>query len=497
MMSATFPLRHLAVEATRLLQERRGIARYVRNLLREFALQRPSLQLTLFVKDRRDVAALRLLLASVHPTLASNATIDCIDALPTTAAEVAWYPWNFITTPAQAATMVATVHDIAPMLQHDHRWWKLLKRVKYRARYRRTVQLAHAIVTDSCFSRDELVHHLRADPASITVALLAADDVPLRGSDDAQPLEAAGVGAPFMLTVGGQDARKNLVMLYEAMGMLWARGVRVPLVQCGPALARETRARLGKAPWLHHVGYVSDDQLATLYRRCTALVFPSRYEGFGLPVAEAMRAGAAVICTRESSLPEVAGSAARYVAWNDAAAMADAMQELTLHEGARHTLQEAGRRQAARLSWAATARETLQAFDRAMVRRQGAVMSSALAAPGPSAPLAASAVKGAASPLHGARDAGTAAAARCAVAPVHPPDRVFTHALLRPVASGRGRLQHETDGIAQPRHPRGGQRMRRGVRVNLRLPAGFARIDVAHAGHEPLIEKDRLDGPTP
>ena len=404
MTSATFPLRHLAVEATRLLQERRGIARYVRNLLREFAIQRPALHFTLFVNDRRDVAPLRLLLASVHPGLAADATIDHIDALPTSPAEVAWYPWNFITTRAQTATMVATVHDVAPMLQHDHRWWKLLKRVKYHARYRRTVRLAHAIITDSSFSRDELVRRVGAAPGSITVALLAADDVPLQGGDDARPLEAAGVCAPFLLTVGGQDARKNLVTLYDAMGMLWARGVRVPLVQCGPAPARETRARLGKAPWLHHVGYVSDEQLATLYRRCTALVFPSRYEGFGLPVAEAMRAGAAVICTRESALPEVAGSAARYVAWNDAAALADAMQELALHERVRRTLQEAGRHQAARFSWAATARETLLAFDRAVLRRQGTTTSSALTALAPSAPLAASTVEGAASPLHGARD---------------------------------------------------------------------------------------------
>lgn len=404
MTSATFPLRHLAVESTRLLQERRGIARYVRNLLREFALQRPALQFTLFVNDRRDVAPLRLLLATVHPRLAADATIDHVDALPTSPAEVAWYPWNFITTRARTATMVATVHDVAPMLQHDHRWWKLLKRVKYRARYRRTVRLAHAIVTDSCFSRDELVRRVGAEPGRITVALLAADDVPLQGSDDTLPLEAAGVSAPFLLTVGGQDARKNLVTLYDAMGMLWARGVRVPLVQCGPAPARATRARLGKAPWLHHVGYVSDDQLATLYRRCTALVFPSRYEGFGLPVAEAMRAGAAVICTRESSLPEVAGSAARYVGWNDAAALADAMQELALHEGARRALQEAGRHQAARFSWAATARETLRAFDRAVLRHRGTTTSAALTAPTPSVPLAASAVKGAASSLHGARD---------------------------------------------------------------------------------------------
>lgn len=404
---------HVAVESTRLLQEQRGIGRYVRNVLREFATQRPLLRFTFFVTGSGDTARLRALLDTLHPSLNDRSWIEPADRLPHTDADIVWYPWNFVTAPAREATMVVTMHDIAPMLQLDHRWWKVLKRAKYRSRYRRTVNMAHAIVTDSLFSRDELVNKLQADASRISVTLLAADDLPLHAADDLSPLEQAGVSGAFFLTVGGQDARKNLGTLYEAMQALWARGVRIPLLQCGPAPARETRALLGNTPWLRHVGYVSDAQLATLYRRCTALVFPSRYEGFGLPVAEAMRAGAPVICTRESSVPEVAGDAAHYVPWQDAAQMADAMQQLAEHEAMRAGLREAGRHRSALFSWAATARDTMVAFERAISERGvmtlhatplPAVPPSPLSPPLPT-PLTAPAVVAAAPRLHRTHDA--------------------------------------------------------------------------------------------
>lgn len=400
---------HVAIEATRLLQEQRGIGRYVRNVVREFATQRPHLRFTFFVDSLGETERLRALLDTLHPSLNDRSWIELANRLPHTAADIVWYPWNFVTAPAQEATMVVTVHDIAPMLQLDHRWWKLVKRAKYRSRYRRTVNRAHAIITDSLFSRTELVDKLQADTTRISVTLLAADDLPLHVADDPAPLEQAGVSGAFFLTVGGQDARKNLGTLYEAMHLLWARGVRIPLVQCGPAPARETRALLGRAPWLRHVGYVSDAQLATLYRRCTALVFPSRYEGFGLPVAEAMRVGAPVICTRESSVPEVAGDAAHYVPWHDAANMADAMQHLAADDALRAGLREAGRHRSALFSWTSTARDTMLAFERAIGAR-GVVTLHAPSVPTlqPSplpSPLAAPAVVAAAPRLHRAHDA--------------------------------------------------------------------------------------------
>ncbi len=360
---------HLAIEATKLLGEKRGIGRYVRNLLRQFAQQRPTMRFTMYVARAEDTAPLHALLASWHEALAARTTIAMIDTLPESDADVVWYPWNLITTAARRPMVVSTL-DLAPMLQLDNQWWRVLKRLKYRRRYLRTAEQASAILTISEFSKREIVERLQVDPSRVTVTLLAADDLPLDETQAPLPDAAAAIGGPCFLTVGGQEGRKNLRTLYEAMALLHARGMTVPLLQCGPGMSAHTRALYGEAPWLMHVGYVTDAQLVALYRRATALVFPSRYEGFGLPVLEAMRAGGAVICADASSLPEVAGDAALRFTWNDAIALAEQMQRLITEPSVRDTLIARGHEQAARFSWATTAEQTLACFDRAATDRR-------------------------------------------------------------------------------------------------------------------------------
>lgn len=375
MPAQTRPLTHLAIEATRFPAERRGIGRYVRSLLREFAKQRPSLRFTLFVARTRDVAAVRAELDHLHPTLNTRTWVETVDRLPYTDADVAWYPWNFITVPTVHARHVVTVHDIAPMLQLDGRWWKFFKRAKYRARYARTLAMADGVVTVSQFSREELLEKTDAEAARISVTPLAANDLPFAAADDSTPLEWAGVSGAFFLTVGGQDDRKNLETVYDAMDRLWTRGVCIPLVQCGPSISACTRARMAQSPWLRHVGFVSDAQLVTLYRRCRALLYPSRYEGFGLPVLEAMTAGAPVICSDESSLPEVAGAAARYVSWHDAEEMSHTMQRVALDAPLRAALRAAGRQRATLFAWSTTAQATLLAFEGTLPARNAVALT--------------------------------------------------------------------------------------------------------------------------
>lgn len=355
---------HLAIEATKLLGERRGIGRYVRNLLRQFVLQRPAMRFTMYVARLDDTAPLQALLASWHEQLAARTTIALLDTLPETEADLVWYPWNLITRAAPTPMVVSTL-DLAPMLRLDDQWWRVLKRLKYRRRYQRTAARATAMLTISAFSKREIVERLQVDPSRVSVTLLAADDLPLDEAPAPLPALASAITGPFFLTVGGQEGRKNLRTLYEAMALLHAQGIAVPLVQCGPSMSPATRALYGTAPWLTHVGYVTDAQLVALYRRASALVFPSRYEGFGLPVLEAMRAGGAVICADASSLPEVAGDAALRFAWHDAPALAAQMLRVLHEPMLRDTLVARGRAQAARFSWAETAAQTLACFDRA------------------------------------------------------------------------------------------------------------------------------------
>ena len=355
---------HVGIEAGRLLQERRGIGRYVRRLLLHMPMLWPELELTFFVGRETTADAMRTHLADVSPDLAARARIDSLGALRDSTVDVVWYPWNWITVPARRAPMVPTVLDVAPMLQLDHRWWKFYKRAKYRRRYVHTVQRADLIIAISEFTASEIRRLLPVEPDRLRVTLLATDTIiaPPDLSNVLPTLAARGIRGPFFLTVGAQEARKNLQVLYRAMTQLHASGDAVPLVQCGPSVKR------ARFPWLHHIGFVDDAELNALYRAATALVFPSRYEGFGLPALEAMAAGGRVVCADSSSLPEVVGDAALLFPWDDSDALAGQLRRVLHDETLRQQLTLAGAAQARRFSWPTTAAETLAVFDEAATR---------------------------------------------------------------------------------------------------------------------------------
>lgn len=361
------PVRHIAVEASRLLRDRRGIGRYVRNVLRLIPEYRPDVRFTLYVRSARDAAAMREQLAGVDPSLPGRTAIELVSRLPETSADVAWYAWNKVEPFARRAAIVVSLNDVASMLQLDHRWWKIVKRTRFRLRYGRAVRLADLVITISEFSAREIERLLHADPAGIRVTLLGADDLPAPSDGRCAVLEKLGIDGPFFLAVGARDPRKNLVTLHRAMEILNRRREAVPLVECGP---RDPGARL---PFIRYAGYVEDAELATLYRDATALVFPSRYEGFGLPAAEAMRAGGRVVCADASSLPEVVGEAGLLFPWHDAEALAERLSRLLDDARLRERLTSEGKERAGRFRWAETARRTLAVFDEAAgIRRRRA-----------------------------------------------------------------------------------------------------------------------------
>ena len=353
---------HIGIEAGRLLKERRGIGRYVRRLLLHMPMQRPDIRLTLYTDRGTSADIVREHLTDISPAVAARCAVESVHALPESPADVVWYPWNWITVPARRAPLVPTVLDIAPMLQLDHRWWKVLKRQLYRQRYSSTVRRAELIIAISEFTASEIRRLLPVDPERLRVTLLATDHGDSQARPSSASLATLGITGPFFLTVGAQDARKNLAVLYRAMAILHARGETVPLVQCGPSLKRT------RYPWLHHVGFVDDGELATLYRDATALVFPSRYEGFGLPALEAMAAGGRVVCANASSLPEVVGDAALLFAWDDADALAAQLTRMLHDDALRDRLTLAGASQSLQFSWSATADATLAVFEEAATR---------------------------------------------------------------------------------------------------------------------------------
>jgi len=197
------------------------------------------------------------------------------------------------------------------------------------------------------------------------VTLLAADDLRIPPAErDAEALARLGVTRPFVLAVGAADRRKNLGLLERAMPRVAASFPQATLVLAGP---RRRGARAQHEPsWQRTLGFVSDDDLMSLYRCARVVVAPSSYEGFGLPVLEAMQLGAPVIAARATSLPEAGGDAAVYVEPEDDEALSREIGRVLADDAVYAAMREASLAQSARFSWDETARCTLAAFDDAV-----------------------------------------------------------------------------------------------------------------------------------
>jgi glycosyltransferase involved in cell wall biosynthesis len=172
----------------------------------------------------------------------------------------------------------------------------------------------------------------------------------------------------FVLCVGTIEPRKNLPTLFEAMASRRERGLELwPLVIAGkpgwlyePILRRI--AELNLQDWTHMTGFFPDEDLPALYSAATVLAMPSRYEGFGLPVLEAMACGTPVVCSDTSSLPEVAGDAALLVPPEDVQGWAEAISRLWADDALRAQMRERGLAQAARFTWENAARQTAEIY---------------------------------------------------------------------------------------------------------------------------------------
>ena len=255
--------------------------------------------------------------------------------------------------PGRGLYKIVTVHDLAPLREPGG-----LSAAQQR-RYRRIVEhvrRADLILADSRYSAAETVSLLGIEPGKVRVLPLGVDGARFRArpaTPPARELPAVLMGRKVVLSVGATIARKNLRLLPEIFRRLPVPGVT--LLRLGsplPAeLAAELRAVLGP-DGLVDLGLSPEDLLIQAYQRADALIFPSRIEGFGFPVLEAMAAGCPVVCTNVTSLPEVGGDAACYFAPDDPVAAAGHLRRLLAGGAARETIIAAGHRQAAGFSWA-------------------------------------------------------------------------------------------------------------------------------------------------
>jgi len=176
----------------------------------------------------------------------------------------------------------------------------------------------------------------------------------------------------FLLSTGTIEPRKNQKLLLEVYARFRARGgAALPLVFVGGPgwLMDDFCSALQASPWasdLHWLGYVSDAELAWLYGHCLVNLYPSFYEGFGLPVLEGMGLGAPLLCSDRTSLPEIVGDAGVLLPPDDPEAWVMALEQLVQQPAQRQSRADAGRRRAGRFSWQASASSLLALYEEAL-----------------------------------------------------------------------------------------------------------------------------------
>lgn len=247
---------------------------------------------------------------------------------------------------------MVTVHDLQP-LDHPKRFG-LVKRLYLRVMLPWSVRRAETIVTVSEFCRRRLVERLKVDPQQVAVVPAPVDTA---SADSDMPLAAAApdLASPFVLYPALTYPHKNHEVLLRALALLVADGVDVALVVSGGPGPLDSKLdhladKLGVGGRWHRLGRIPRAVLDGLYRQAVAVVFPSKYEGYGLPVVEAMVRSCPVVAADAGALPEVVDSGGRLLDPDDAELWAGAIGELVGDSEARQTLSEAGAARVGQLS---------------------------------------------------------------------------------------------------------------------------------------------------
>jgi len=286
-------------------------------------------------------------------------------------ADVAFVPY-FAAPLFPRVPTVVTIHDLIPLLLPAYRGSVLVQ--AYTRLVAAGVRRASAIITDSQASKRDIVRHLGIPAERVHAIYLAADARfrPPRPAEIEAVRRKYGLPERYVLYLGGFDVRKNVPTLLRAFARLSESRIfdlRSPLclVIAGRLPRHDTpftpdprhlTCELGITDRVAFPGWIDEMDKPGLYGGAVLFIYPSKYEGFGLPPLEAMACGTPVIVSNAASLPEVVGEAGLTVPPHDADALADAMAALLTDDERRHVMREAGLEQAHRFSWERTAVET-------------------------------------------------------------------------------------------------------------------------------------------
>ena len=341
-----------------------GIAKVITGLYRAVAAQRPDILLRGI--HRRPLAS------ALPPSIRTDRVSSLLTpglwrrfgirrALRHSIDSVLHFPWNGqVPLLPREMRVVTTMHDVLPLTIPGYFAREDLAHAYQRER-QADIDRSSVVITDSEFSKREITRHLRVEREPIVIP--CGTDIGTYAATAAKP------GYPYFLYVGGLDPRKSVDMLLRVFVRLASeRMLDSKLIVTGsrrhaPASITTLLDDGVRRGHILYRGYVDDDELANLYAGALGLVYPSRYEGFGMPPLEAMTLGCPVITCREASIPEVCGEAAYYVTPADERSLTTALTTIERDPAMRLRLASEGRARAAKFSWDRAAKKFLDVLE--------------------------------------------------------------------------------------------------------------------------------------
>jgi glycosyltransferase involved in cell wall biosynthesis len=363
----------IAIDARKLRDY--GIGTYVRNLLRELASQDDRHTFVLLCRER-DVDAIRALSPRFEPLVehAANYSVREQFTLPRALARARidlFHAPHYVVSPFVRCPFLVTIHDCIHLRFPQY----LPNRAAYvyaKAMMTMSARRARRILTVSNASKDDILHYLKVPADKVEVIYNGLDVrlvAPPTDEDVARVRDRFMLNSRFVLYTGNIKPHKNVDRLIEAYALLRRQGFEdVQLLIIGEEISRYPNLRrLVHRHQLHRqvrfFGFVPDETLAVLYRLASVFVFPSLYEGFGLPPLEAMAAGAPVITSNVSSLPEVVDEAAVLIDPTDAGSIAAAMARVLGDADLRAELIRRGHERVKAFSWRRSVARVRQVYE--------------------------------------------------------------------------------------------------------------------------------------
>lgn len=272
---------------------------------------------------------------------------------------------------------VVTVHDLTPIVFPQHFPAGIKGNVRWQIQ-KQNLKRVDEIICDSLASKNDIVRIVGVKESKVDVAYLAGAEEFKQKKIEKPALEGLllryNIPHKFALYVGDITWNKNVPMLVRACTI-----EQIPLVMVGKSLVQtnfdrsnpwnkdlvEVQTVVKDNPFVHMLGFVSTDELVSLYNIATVFVFPSIYEGFGLPILEAMQSGCPVIVSKEGCMPEVAGIAGQYFDGYDQHSLQEAIKHVYHTEAVQKELSAKGLEQSKKFSWKQTAEQTIALYKKA------------------------------------------------------------------------------------------------------------------------------------